>query len=43
MDRELATTFGLYPCSGFWETWVYRYMDGRLRHDSSSADTVNQI
>ncbi len=42
--RELPTKFGLDPCNGFPETWVYGRTDGRttddgrLRHDSSSAD-----
>ncbi len=42
--RELPTKFGLDPSSGFRETWVYvrrkdgQTDDGRLRHDSSSAD-----
>ena len=37
---KLPTRFGLDPCSDFRETgWVYgRRTDGRLRHDSSSAD-----
>ncbi len=30
MDRELPTKFGLDPCSGVWEIWVYRWMDGRM-------------
>ncbi len=41
MEREAPTKFGLDPCSGFRETWVYGQvygrMDRRLCHDSSSA------
>ncbi len=43
VEKELPTKFGLDPCSGFPETSVYgRTDDGRLRHDSSSADKVKQ-
>ncbi len=36
--------FGLDPCGGFWETWVYKWwMDyGCPCHDSSSVHTVKQ-
>ena len=48
VQRELPTKSCLDPCSGFLETWVYGRRtdgltaDGRLRHDSSSADNVKQ-
>ncbi len=43
VERELPTKFGLDACSGFRESLVYgRTDDGRLRHDSSSADKVKQ-
>ncbi len=45
VERELPTTFGLDPCSGFREIRVSdgrRMDDGHLRHDSISADKVMQ-
>ena len=44
VDRELSIKFNLDPRSGFRETLVNgrRTDDGRLRHDSRSADKVKQ-
>ncbi len=47
--RELAMKFGLDQCGGLRETRVnerqttgWRTDDGRLRHESSSADRIKQ-
>ncbi len=46
MVRGLQTKFDLDLHSGFRETWVYGREDGhdgRLRHDSSSADSQAEL